>query len=128
MQPKPQFEELDYRPTPLGDLILRRRTILSLNNREIHEIILGEEYLMSSIFTAVEIALSNLGLAAVRARFPGESAMNFVVGGLGLGYTAQAALENEGVWSLLVVDYLKPVIEWHESGLVPLGAGLVADR
>lgn len=128
MHPKPQFEELDYRPTPLGDLILRRRTILSLNNQEIHEIILGDEYLMSSLFTTVEIALSNLGLAKAREQFPDEPAMDVVVGGLGLGYTAKAALENEGLGSLLVVDYLKPVIEWHEAGLVPLGAGLVADE
>jgi len=121
------FEELDYRPTPLGELILRRRTILSLNNQEIHEIILGDEYLMSSLFTAVEIALSNLGLAKAREQFPDVAAMDVVVGGLGLGYTAKAALENEGVGSLLVVDYLKPVIEWHEAGLVPLGEGLTAD-
>ena len=127
MHPKPQFEELDYRPTPLGELILRRRTILSLNNQEIHEIILGDEYLMSSLFTAVEIALSNLGLAKAREQFPDEPAMDVVVGGLGLGYTAKAALENGNLGSLLVVDYLKPVIEWHEQGLVPLGAALVAD-
>ncbi|MDF1824724.1 MAG: hypothetical protein P1U68_08790 [Verrucomicrobiales bacterium] len=127
MHPKPQFEELDYRPTPLGELILRRRTILSLNNQEIHEIILGDEYLMSSLFTAVEIALSNLGLAKARQQFPDVPAMDVVVGGLGLGFTAKAALENEGVGSLLVVDCLKPVIEWHEAGLVPLGPELTAD-
>ena len=51
--PKPQFEELDYRLTPLGELILRRRTILALENREIHEIILGDAYLMSSLFTSM---------------------------------------------------------------------------
>ncbi len=121
--PKPQFEELDYRQTPLGELILRRRTILALENREVHEIILGEAYLMSSLYTAVETALSNLGLAAVS----GYSALDVVVGGLGLGYTARTALEHEAVRRLFVVDYLKPVIEWHEQGLVPLGKGLTDD-
>jgi hypothetical protein len=38
---KPQFEELDFRETELGDLILRRRTLLSLGNEEIYEAILG---------------------------------------------------------------------------------------
>lgn len=127
MHPKPKFEELDFRETPLGDLILRRRTILSLENREVYEIILGDAFLMSSLFTEVEQALSRLGLAAVAEAFPGEQDLDVVVGGLGLGYTAKEALENSNVGSLLVVDYLKPVIEWHEQGLVPLGPGLNED-
>lgn len=126
MHPTPRFEELDFRQTPLGDLSLRRRTILSLDNLEVHEIILGDAYLMSSLFTEVEQALSRLGIAAAEQAFP-EAKLDVVVGGLGLGYTARAALEHESVGSLLVVDYLQPVIEWHEQGLVPLGPGLVAD-
>jgi spermidine synthase len=47
-----------------------------------------------------------------------------VVGGLGLGYTAQAVLENPGVRSLIVVDALAEVIEWHQQGLLPLGKQL----
>ncbi|WP_193212953.1 spermidine synthase [Luteolibacter marinus] len=127
MQPTPRFEELDYRETPLGELILRRRTIPTLENLEVHEIILGDAYLMTSMFTEVEQALSRLGVAATRRAFPGESTLDVVVGGLGLGYTARAALEEDRVGSLIVVDYLQPVIDWHEKGLVPLGPGLVAD-
>ncbi|MBP6601496.1 MAG: hypothetical protein KA250_06825 [Verrucomicrobiales bacterium] len=127
MHPKPRFEELDYRETPLGALSLRRRTILSLDNVEVFEIILGDAYLMSSLFTVVEEALSRLGLAAASASFPDGGGLDVVVGGLGLGYTARAALEVDQVESLLVVDYLEPVIEWHQQGLVPLGEGLVAD-
>ena len=127
MPPSPLFEELDYRQTPLGDLILRRRIVLSLDNLEVHEIILGDAYLMSSLFTEVEKALSHLGIATASDSFPGIAALDVVVGGLGLGYTARAALEHDSVASLHVVDYLEPVIEWHERGLVPLGSGLVAD-
>ena len=47
---------------------------------------------------------------------------------MGLGYTAGAALEHSEVGSLRVVDYLAPVIEWHEKGLVPLAPELVADE
>ncbi|MEX1048607.1 MAG: hypothetical protein WED15_03700 [Akkermansiaceae bacterium] len=126
MQAIPRFEELDYRPTDLGELILRRRTILSLDNLEVHEIILGGAYLMSSLFTEVEQALSRLGLAAAAEVFSGEK-LDVVVGGLGLGYTARAALDRPDLGSLIVVDYLQPVIEWHEKGLVPLGPGLTAD-
>jgi len=56
------FEELDYRPTPIGALSLRRRRELTLDT-DVFEIKLGEEFLMSSLFTASEIALARLGLA-----------------------------------------------------------------
>jgi spermidine synthase len=123
----PRFEELDYQKTEIGELILRKRTILSLDNLEVHEIILGDAYLMTSLFTEVEQALSRLGLAATEQAFPSETGLDVVVGGLGLGYTARAALEHASVGSLIVVDYLAPVIEWHRKGLVPLGSGLCAD-
>jgi spermidine synthase len=50
-----------------------------------------------------------------------------VVGGLGLGYTARAVLHNPSVRSLLVVEALADVIDWHRRALVPLGAELTAD-
>ena len=54
-------------------------------------------------------------------------ALEVVVGGLGLGYTAQAALQDQRVASLTVVEYLAPVIAWHEEGLLPLGPELSGD-
>ena len=54
------YEELDYQETPLGALTLRRRRLRSLDNLEVYEIILGTGYLMSSLFTTVEIALADL--------------------------------------------------------------------
>ena len=83
---------------------------------DIYEIKLGDEFLMSSRFTVAEIELARLGLAAL-----GRADLDVVVGGLGLGYTAQAVLENPSVRSLIVVDALAEVIEWHEQGLLPLG-------
>lgn len=115
------FEELDYRQTPIGDLSLRRRRDLALGT-DVFEIKLGEEYLMSSYFTASEIALAQLGLKQLD-----REQLDVVVGGLGLGYTAQAVLEHESVSSLLVVDALEAVIDWHQSSLLPLGPGLTSD-
>jgi spermidine synthase len=116
------FEELDYRETPLGELSLRRRRMLSLGGIEIYEVKLGNAFLMSSLFHDVEVALAHLGLAELEGTH-----WDVVVGGLGLGYTAIATLEHREVASLLVVDALKPVIEWHERGLVPLGEKLTGD-
>jgi spermidine synthase len=115
------FEELDFRPTPMGVLSLRRRRQPS-TGIDIYEIKLGDEFLMSSRFTVAEIALARLGLANLT-----RSDLDVVVGGLGLGYTAQAVLENSAVRSLIVVDALAEVIEWHEQGLLPLGKQLTGD-
>jgi spermidine synthase len=115
------FEELDFRPTPMGVLSLRRRRSLT-SGVDIFEIKLGDEYLMSSQFTAAEIELARLGLAALT-----RTDLDVVVGGLGLGYTARAVLENSAVRSLIVVDALAEVIEWHEQGLLPLGKQLTGD-
>jgi spermidine synthase len=117
------FEELDYQKTPLGELSLRRRRMLSLGGIEIYEVKLGDAFLMSSLFHEVEEKLAHLGLA----EFKGQSC-DVVVGGLGLGYTAVAALEHGEVASLLVIDALQPVIDWHQRGLVPLGGKLLRDR
>jgi hypothetical protein len=115
------FEELDFRPTAMGVLSLRRRRHPT-SGIDIYEIKLGDEFLMSSAFTVAEIALARLGLAALE-----RGDLDVVVGGLGLGYTAQAVLENRSVRSLIVVDALAEVIEWHEQGLLPLGTQLTGD-
>jgi spermidine synthase len=115
------FEELDFRPTAMGALSLRRRRQLS-TGIDVYEIKLGDEFLMSSLFTVAEIALARLGLAALE-----RTELDVVVGGLGLGYTAQAVLEDTRVRSLIVVDALVEVIEWHEGGLLPLGERLTTD-
>jgi len=119
---KPLFEELDFRPTPIGDLILRRRRMAMLDDLIVYEVLLGNGYLMSSLFHEVEEALADLGLAAVEGEL-----LEVVVGGLGLGYTAVAALKDARVAELLVVDVMRPVIEWHEKGMVPLGETLTGD-
>jgi len=115
------FEELDFRPTPMGVLTLRRRR-RPMSDVDIYEIKLGDEFLMSSQYTTAEIELARLGLAAL-----GRGDLDVVVGGLGLGYTAGAVLENPSVRSLIVVDALAEVIEWHEQGLLPLGKQLTGD-
>ena len=121
------FEELDYRETPIGPISLRRRFHLTLKV-DVFEIILGDEHLMSSIFTVSEIALARLGLDKVRdLNGDAEERWDVVVGGLGLGYTAGAVLEDPRVGSLLVVELLDAVADWHEAGLIPLEPPLSTD-
>ncbi len=72
-----RFEELDWQPTRMGELTLRRRTEPATGEM-IYEVKLGDEYLMSSLFTVAEEELAVFGLAAANG-----SALDVLVGGLG---------------------------------------------
>lgn len=115
------FEELDYAPTPIGPITLRRRFDPTLQ-RDVYEVKLGEEFLMSSAYTASEVALSRLALD----RLEGEN-LDILVAGLGLGYTARAALDDAKTGKLLMVEYLETVIDWHRQGLLPMGTAIPDD-
>jgi spermidine synthase len=86
------------------------------------EITLDHEFLMSSLHTDSERTL------AVRAveRHGGQD-LRVLVGGLGLGYTAAAALDTGRVCRVRVVELLPPVIRWVREGHVPLARRLAAE-
>ncbi len=116
-----RFEEIDWCESPIGVISLRRRYD-PVVAKDVYEVKIDDEFLMSSLFTVVEIALARLSLAQV-----GGERLRVVVGGLGLGYTARAALDDDRVAALSVVEAIAPVIDWHERDLLPDTVGLAAD-
>ena len=116
-----RFEELDRRPTPMGEISLRRRLEPTLQI-DVYEAKLDDDFLMSSLFTVAEIALADLSLAEITG-----DELHVVVGGLGLGYTAGAVLRDPRVRSLHVIEALGEVIAWHRRGLLPLSDALTSD-
>ena len=116
-----RFEELGWRQTLIGEISLRRRFDPALGV-DVYEVKLGDEHLMSSLFTVAERELARLALARTAG-----SNLDVLVGGLGLGYTALEALHCERVRSLTVIEYSDAVIDWHERDLLPDTAGLAAD-
>jgi spermidine synthase len=120
------FEELDYEKTPLGDISLRKRSEPRLDDVLIYEVKLGDEFLMSSLFVEAEEQLSTLGLKRLIQNGHKEQ-LNVVVGGLGLGYTALTALQHPKVTNLRTIDVMKPVIRWHQQGLLPIGNELAVN-
>lgn len=116
-----KFREIDFQPTPMGDLILRERWD-PIARQDLLEIKLGDEFLMSSLFTVAETALGTLAMADCSF-----DELDVVVGGLGLGYTALAVLDDPRVSHLVVVDALPEVIDWHQRHLIPAGAQLATD-
>lgn len=116
------FKELDYRRTRLGELTLRRRRDHLLNT-DVYEVKLNDDFLMSSLFTEAEEELAITTLSELD-----DQDLDVLIGGLGLGYTAKAALENSYVHSVTVIEALQEIIQWHRQGLVPLGKQLCQDR
>lgn len=115
------FKELDYQHTHLGELVLRRRRDHLLNT-DVYEVKLNDEFLMSSLFTKAEEELARSCLSGLA-----EENLEVLIGGLGLGYTAHAALEFNNVRNVTVIEVFSEVISWHQRGLVPLGEQLCAD-
>jgi spermidine synthase len=116
------IEFLASEETPIGMIALRRRELLSQPGTVVTEITLDHQFLMSSLNTASERALAGRAV-----EIHGGRGLEVLVGGLGLGYTAQAALASDRVARVEVVELLAPVIDWLEGGLVPLSAELGAD-
>lgn len=117
-----RFEELDWQQTPLGEISLRRRREPSLQV-DVYEVRLGDEFLMSSLFTVAEVELARLPLAELP-----HADLDVVVGGLGLGYTAATALADARVRTMVVVEALGEVIGWHQRGLLPLSPALTSQK
>ena len=73
-----RFEELDWRPTPMGAISLRRRRD-PLSGKDVYEVKLDDDFLMSSLFTVAEVEVARIALADL----PGAG-LDVAVGGLGL--------------------------------------------
>jgi len=116
------LEVLAAEETEIGTIWLGRRTLLSAPGTAVFEISLDHQFLMSSATTASERALADRAI-----EMHGGRDLSVLVGGLGLGYTAHAALASERVAKVEVVELLAPVIGWMERGLVPLAEALQAD-
>ncbi len=80
-----------------------------------YEIIANGVFLMASYNLASDRALAALALAKV----PGGG-LRVLVGGLGIGYTVQAALEDPRVRRVEVVEVEPAVVAWHRAYLAGL--------
>lgn len=113
---------LAYEETPLGPICLRRRELLSQPGVVVTEVTLNHEFLMSSLYTDSEEALSRFAI-----QMHGGDQLRVMVAGLGLGYSASEALKSDHVEQVEVVELLPQVIGWMRDGLVPL-SGCLTDE
>ena len=116
------LEILEYCNTPMGILCLRRRELLGRPGTMVTEVTLDHEFLMSSYHTDSERALASKAI-----EWCGGAELDVLVGGLGLGYTAKAALDAPSVQRVEVFELLPEVLGWLEKGWLPLSVALQAE-
>jgi len=106
--------------TERGEVVLRRRETAE---GAVYEIISNGVFLMASsnAFSARELA--RLGLEPLRER----ENLRVLVGGLGIGYTLQAALAQPGVARVEVVEVEPLIVEWARVYFGPLNGDALAD-
>jgi len=114
-----EFEVIEHADSPIGVLILRRRTAPVPG---VIELTLEHQFLMSSAVTISECELATRAIA-----MHGGRDLDVMIGGLGLGYTSKAALDSDRVARVEVVELIQGIIDWVASGVIPLGKELVAD-
>lgn len=114
-----EFEIIAHAESPVGALILRRRTAPVPG---VIELSLEHALLMSSAVT-----VSERGLATGAIAMHGGDSLDVLIGGLGLGYTCKAALDTNRVARVDVIELVPALVDWLGTGVIPLGAELMAD-
>lgn len=107
-------------PVPSGREVLERLTTATgdwqLQRRDGHyEIICNGVFLMASYNYESSRRLASLALSRVRG-----DRLRVLVGGLGIGYTAGAVLEDARVVQLDLVEVEPVVVRWHREYFAPL--------
>ncbi len=103
-----------------GELVLRRRT--EDDGGSTLELRANGVFVMDTRETSSERALAREALA--RHQTP----TTVLVGGLGLGFTLAAVLEDQRVRRVVVVEIEPALVGWLRDGTVPHGPALLADE
>ena len=103
-----------------GELVLRRRT--DDNAVDVLELRVNGVFVMDTLETSTEHALAEVALAQV------ADPRNVLVGGLGLGFTMHAVLEDVRVEKVVVAEIEGALIDWMRDGTVPLDIAVAVEE
>ncbi len=107
-----------------AEVVLARRGTVT-------ELIVDGVFAMDTVDTGTERALARRALdawARGSSHAPaGTGGARVLVGGLGLGFTTQALLDDPRVASVHVVELHGAIVRWARAGLLPLPASAIRD-
>lgn len=100
----------------------RGEVVLSERDGGVVELRVNGVFVMDTAETSSEVALATGAMTLV------SGPVEVLVGGLGLGFTAQALLADPRVRRVDVVEIEPAVIGWMREGTIPHGPALLADE
>ncbi len=103
-----------------GDVVLRRR--LEEHAADALELRVNGIFVMDTRETSSEIELAAAALRLV------TDPRDVVVGGLGLGFTAQRVLADPRVEQVRIVEIEEALVGWMRDGTIPHGPAILADK
>lgn len=114
---------LEVTETEIGTIYLGHREVAGAEDT-VFEILIGDDVLMTSLSPISERRLSVSALE----QHGGEGPLKVLVGGLGLGYTAQALLSDSRVESVCIAEKMTFIIDWMNEGKLPLSEQFADDE
>jgi spermidine synthase len=108
--------------TARGEVALRRRE--DANGQPIYEIISNGVFLMASTNAPSARQLAHLALEPLA----GREDLHVLIGGLGMGFTLQAALEYPAVARVQVVEVEPLIVAWARAHFGPLNGDALSDE
>lgn len=110
--------------TPQGEIQLQQWIETDSPDQPVYEIIFNGVFLMASYNERAEKALATLALEPLAEE---RQAMQALIGGLGMGYTLQAALDYDGIQAVDVVEIEEHIIRWAKRFFGELNGHALAD-
>ncbi|MFB0537637.1 MAG: spermine/spermidine synthase [Anaerolineae bacterium] len=110
--------------TPQGEIQLQQWIETNETGQPVYEIIFNGVFLMASYNERSGKAVATLAIEPLAGE---RQVMRALIGGLGMGYTLQAALDYDGIQAVDVVEIEKHIISWAKRFFGELNGHALSD-